>query len=173
MARTVIVSNRVNLPQERASLPGGLAVVMREALWKNGGVWFGWSGSVAEEEAEAPRALTCGAMTYVTADLTRAEYEQYYLGFSNASLWPVLHYRLGLADYHQDQYEGYLRVNARFAQLLSSLLEPDNVAGCMITISSPSAPPCGISASEIRSASSFTPPSPRPTYSRLCRGTKP
>ncbi len=102
-------------------------MVMREALRGRPGLWFGWSGDVAESDAGAPRTLTSGATTYVTLDLTRAEYERYYLGFSNATLWPILHYRLGLVDYDRDHYEGYLQVNARMARSLLPLLQPDDL----------------------------------------------
>ncbi|MGH7088125.1 MAG: alpha,alpha-trehalose-phosphate synthase (UDP-forming), partial [Stellaceae bacterium] len=124
----IVVSNRVSPPQGRASLPGGLAVVMREALWKNGGIWFGWSGTVTESAASAPPTrLAQGPLTYVTVDLTRAEYEKYYLGFSNATLWPTLHYRLGLIEFDGGQYEEYLRVNTRLARLLAPMIGADDI----------------------------------------------
>ena len=45
MSRLVVVSNRVASPREMK--PGGLAVAMLAALREEGGLWFGWSGSVA------------------------------------------------------------------------------------------------------------------------------
>jgi trehalose 6-phosphate synthase len=39
-----------------------------------------------------------GAVTTATIDLTRAEYDSYYLGYANSVLWPVFHYRLDLAS---------------------------------------------------------------------------
>ena len=101
-------------------------MVMREALRDRDGVWFGWSGNIVDADTGAARTMTSGATTYATVDLTRAEYERYYLGFANATLWPILHYRLGLVDYDRDDYEGYLQVNARFARALQPLLRPDD-----------------------------------------------
>lgn len=127
MPRLVIVSNRVDLPRKGAK-PGGLAVGLRDALEKHGGLWFGWSGEVATDET-APnlRRVTQGRTSYVTTDLGRQDYEDFYNGFSNSSLWPLFHYRLGLLEVSRRSYEGYLRVNSRFASTLAPLLEPDDV----------------------------------------------
>jgi trehalose 6-phosphate synthase len=120
------VSNRVNLPGERGARAGGLAVAMRGAVRRHGGVWFGWSGNVADT-VERTHTVASGKVTYVTVDLDRADYEQYYLGYANGTLWPLLHYRLGLIEYKRDAFEGYLRVNARMARLLRPLLRPDDL----------------------------------------------
>src|ERR1700694_669204 len=47
MSRLVVVSNRTADPRNAAA--GGLAVAVRETLQQTGGLWFGWSGNVAEE----------------------------------------------------------------------------------------------------------------------------
>jgi len=45
MARVVVVSNRVAVPnRDGAMRAGGLEVVLRSFLKRNQGVWFGWSG---------------------------------------------------------------------------------------------------------------------------------
>lgn len=126
MVRTVVVSNRVNLPGERASRAGGLAVALRRAVRRHGGVWFGWSGNIADD-SEHPQVVTSGKVTYVTVDLNRADYDSYYLGYANATLWPLLHYRPGLMEYRRHAFDGYCRVNARLAQLLRRFLRPDDL----------------------------------------------
>ena len=123
--RIVIVSNRVALPGERSS--GGLAVALRDVARRHGGIWFGWSGQITEASPAPPRFVTSGKLTYVTTDLTRSEYERYYLGYANGTLWPLLHYRLGLVDYSRQAFAGYCEVNARFARLLAPLLRPDDL----------------------------------------------
>ena len=48
MARLVVVSNRVAVPErDNASVAGGLAVAVRPILRRHHGIWFGWSGQVA------------------------------------------------------------------------------------------------------------------------------
>ena len=125
--RLVIVSNRVTIPErhEKAAA-GGLAVALREALEKQGGLWFGWSGAISEATA-APRVVQHGKVTYAVTDLTEAERQTYYLGFSNRALWPIMHYRLGLTEFSRADYAGYLAVNRRFAKALTALLQPDDV----------------------------------------------
>ena len=45
MSRLVVISNRLADPRKPAA--GGLAVALGEALNQTGGLWFGWSGTVA------------------------------------------------------------------------------------------------------------------------------
>ena len=66
-------------------------------------------------------------MTFVTAPLSEKDHREYYLGFCNAALWPVHHYRLDLARFTQESSEGYRRVNDRFAESLAPLLKQDDL----------------------------------------------
>ncbi|MBE0632681.1 MAG: trehalose-6-phosphate synthase, partial [Burkholderia vietnamiensis] len=54
-------------------------------------------------------------------------YDQYYRGFSNATLWPAFHYRADLIQYDRHEFEGYGRVNVWLAQQLVPLLQDDDV----------------------------------------------
>jgi len=126
LARLVIVSNRLSLPGTTQAA-GGLAVALRESLRPRGGLWFGWSGEIAETPAEEARLATRGRITYAAVDLSRAEHELYYLGYANATLWPLLHFRLGLMEYRRDAAHAYLEVNARFARILAKHIEPDDL----------------------------------------------
>jgi trehalose 6-phosphate synthase len=128
LARLVIVSNRVALPRGRGpAAAGGLAVALLDALSVDGGLWFGWSGEVSETASPEPRQLRSGRIDYATLDLTPAEHASFYAGFSNATLWPLFHYRLGLIEFRREQLQGYLEVNERFAAALLPLLRPDDV----------------------------------------------
>jgi trehalose 6-phosphate synthase len=123
--RLVVVSNRVAMPKQTAT--GGLASAMRAALQERGGLWFGWSGKLATHTAEELHRLSDGAIEYVTIDLSRADHDDFYAGFANRTLWPLFHYRPDLVDYQRSHLEGYLRVNAIFADELVKLLEPDDI----------------------------------------------
>ncbi len=126
--RLVIVSNRVTIPdRHEKAAAGGLAVALREALETQGGLWFGWSGAVVETGAHEVRSTQRGKVSYAVTDLTEAERQSYYLGFSNRALWPNMHYRLGLTEFSRTDYTGYLAVNRRFAKALSAMLDPDDV----------------------------------------------
>ena len=126
MSRLVVVSNRV--PDPRKPGAGGLAVALGEALQSSGGLWFGWSGKVAEDGAGGPlQSQRAGPVTLATLDLARADHDAYYLGYSNGVLWPVFHYRLDLADFDAGDIEGYRRVNRMLAHRLQPLLRPDDL----------------------------------------------
>jgi trehalose 6-phosphate synthase len=127
LARLVVVSNRLSNPRERILRAGGLSVAMREALRKYGGVWFGWSGEVAAETSSEPKIVASGRTTYATMDLSEEDYNAYYNGFSNSTLWPLFHYRLGLLEFRRSDWEGYQRVNARLAAALLPLLKPGDL----------------------------------------------
>ncbi|AUT59556.1 MULTISPECIES: alpha,alpha-trehalose-phosphate synthase (UDP-forming) [Paraburkholderia] len=129
MGRLIVVSNRVATPTETKGSAGGLAVGVFGALKDAGGVWFGWSGDVVSETVAnaGPTLDVDGTVTFATTGLTRKDYDQYYRGFSNATLWPVFHYRNDLARYEREEYAGYRRVNAWLAHKLIKLLKPDDI----------------------------------------------
>jgi trehalose 6-phosphate synthase len=127
VVRLVIVSNRVSLPRKKGAMAGGLAVALHEALEKNGGVWFGWSGEVAEGKVAPPRKVVQGPITTIATDLSRQDYEEFYNGYSNSTLWPLFHFRLGLLEVSRRSYEGYLRVNAAFAAALAPMIRADDL----------------------------------------------
>ncbi|HEY0834436.1 MAG TPA: alpha,alpha-trehalose-phosphate synthase (UDP-forming) [Azospirillum sp.] len=128
MSRLVVVSNRVAPIDEGKQAAGGLAVAVLAALKRTGGIWFGWSGTVTEGESQGePQRTDVGRLTYATVDLGRRDYEEYYNGFANQTLWPLFHYRVGLFSVSRRTREGYQRVNAYFADRLLPLLAPDDM----------------------------------------------
>jgi trehalose 6-phosphate synthase len=128
MPRLVVVSNRVAPITEGEPTAGGLAAGVLDALRQKGGMWFGWSGEItdtAEAPAHVERAV--GPITLYTVDLARRDYDAYYRGFANGTLWPTLHYQVGHARFDWGEFDGYRRVNAQFAQALARLVRPDDL----------------------------------------------
>jgi len=119
-----MVSNRVALPGE--SRAGGLAIALKAAMEESGGLWFGWSGRIAAESGHM-HEIDAGNVRYITVDLSEQDRDDYYNGFANRTLWPLLHFRMDLVDYRREMYAGYLRVNALFAERLAPLLDEDDV----------------------------------------------
>ena len=126
MARLVIVSNRVPEARARGASAGGLAVALQSFV-APATLWFGWSGQVAQQTGAVLHAAEAGGIDYVTIDLGREDYDRFYVGFANSSLWPLLHFRLGLMRYTREDFAGYLAVNRSFAEALLPLLRPDDV----------------------------------------------
>ncbi len=126
--RLVVVSNRVPVPKEGSAKAGGLAVALEGALKRSGGLWFGWSGNIVDEEAsEKPEVVQAGNITFAVVDLSKQDHDEYYAGFANRALWPVCHYRLDLVQIDRSDTEGYFRVNRAFAASLAPLLRPDDI----------------------------------------------
>ena len=128
MARLVVVSNRVSVPSgDGAKRAGGLEVALRPALQHNGGVWLGWSGKVAAADQRETRSIRHKNVEYVVTDLESDDYQEYYNGFANRVLWPILHYRLDLAEFARRDLSGYFRVNDHFATELEKIIEDDDL----------------------------------------------
>ncbi|OKL43902.1 alpha,alpha-trehalose-phosphate synthase (UDP-forming) [Pseudovibrio exalbescens] len=126
MSRLIVVSNRVG-PLKDSGKAGGLAVALVDTLRQTGGIWFGWTGKVSEEgtfgllHEEKHRKVVMQQI-----DITQQDYDEFYIGYANRTLWPVLHYRLDLAEFDRRYEEGYRRVNERFAARLHPSIQPDD-----------------------------------------------
>jgi len=128
MSRLIVVSNRVSPPAETdAANQGGLAVALSAALRASGGIWFGWSGKETEHFTGQLNVQRSQEVTTATVDLEPQDVEEYYNGFANRTLWPLFHYRVDLAEFERGFAGGYDRVNARLADTLLPLIEPDDL----------------------------------------------
>lgn len=127
MARLVVVSNRVpDITDSTGPRAGGLAVALADALTP-GSLWFGWSGRQFSERSKAVGTVQAHGITYATIDLSERDYRGYYLGFSNDTLWPLLHMLPSLVTFNSADYEIYTNVNKLFATALAKLLTPDDL----------------------------------------------
>jgi trehalose 6-phosphate synthase len=126
VSRLIVVSNRVAPIQEGEPTAGGLAAGVLDALKQQGGIWFGWNGEI-DGGSQAPGEQSVGPITLVTIGLTRQDYDQFYRGFANNTLWPVLHYQIGLHRFEWNEFAGYRRVNELFAATLAPRIQPDDL----------------------------------------------
>lgn len=117
------------MPKARgvAGAQGGLAGALNAALKDRGGIWFGWSGEENEEPSDTLHLQRSEGVTTATIDLTSKEVDEYYNGYANSTLWPLFHYRIDLARFEQRTGQGYERVNDRFADSVSPLIEHDDL----------------------------------------------
>jgi trehalose 6-phosphate synthase len=130
MSRLVVISNRVPPPGGSGAEAGGLAVALKVVLRQRGGLWLGWSGQTVEDDEPDGGKIHFrdeGNTLFALVDLTRRDLDEYYNGFANRALWPLLHYRLDLADFDRQDLSGYMRVNAFFAKVVAEHLRPDDV----------------------------------------------
>jgi trehalose 6-phosphate synthase len=124
----VVVANR--LPVDRvtdpdgtvrwAQSPGGLVTAMESVMVGREGAWVGWSG----DPGEAPEPFDENGMHLHAVALSAEEVEDHYEGFSNETLWPLYHDVIVPPRYRRPWYEGYRKVNLRFATAAANLAAP-------------------------------------------------
>ncbi len=128
MSRLIVVSNRVSAPTDpSAGSAGGLAMALSAALRKYDGLWFGWSGNTTPEWKPEAQIKDRAGVTVALVDLEPQDVEEYYNGYANKTLWPLFHHRVDLSAYERSFGEGYERTNARFAEALAPLIQPDDL----------------------------------------------
>ena len=124
----VVVANR--LPVDRVSepdgtvrwtqSPGGLVTAMESVMTARDGAWVGWSG----DPGEAPDPFDENGMHLHAVALSEQEIEDHYEGFSNETLWPLYHDVIVPPRYRRRWYEGFRKVNHRFAVAAAALAAP-------------------------------------------------
>ncbi|NMN97073.1 trehalose-6-phosphate synthase [Nocardiaceae bacterium YC2-7] len=92
--------------------PGGLVTALEPILRGNKGAWVGWPG-VADAD---PDPLIEDGVELHSVPLSAAEVEDYYEGFSNATLWPLYHDVIVKPVYDRKWWSAYVEVNRRFAE---------------------------------------------------------
>ena len=127
-APLVVVANRLPVHRvddaagaEWRASPGGLAPALTAVLGRSGGSWVGWSGRV-DDDATPPLAHDGIALHAVA--LSTKEYEDFYLGFSNATLWPLYHDAVRSPAFHREWWHAYEAMNDRFAEAAAAAVAP-------------------------------------------------
>lgn len=92
--------------------PGGLVTALNPVLEQHQGCWVGWPGTT--EEVPEPFRTEAGVLLDPVA-LSAADYEGFYEGFANATLWPLYHDLIVTPQYHRPWWDAYVRVNEKYA----------------------------------------------------------
>jgi len=128
MSRLIIISNRVSPPSgDGTGNQGGLTVALTAALRESNGIWFGWSGEETETFTGHINFQRNFGVATATIDLEAQDIDEYYNGYANRTLWPLFHYRLDLAEFERGFAGGYARVNERFADTVTPLIDEDDL----------------------------------------------
>ena len=119
----VVVSNRlpvrVRARRGQAKLersPGGLVAALDPVLRERGGTWVGWPGGPLPAAAELERNERESGYRLVPVPLSASDLRRYYHGFSNRTLWPLLHSFPTRMELDREEWAGYEDVNRRFAR---------------------------------------------------------
>lgn len=116
----VVVANRLPVDlttnpdgtEQWTPSPGGLVAALWPVLQEHQGCWVGWPG-VADVAPGSFR--TDEGVLLHPVKLTQADFEGFYEGFSNATLWPLYHDLIVQPTYDNDWWEAYREVNLKFA----------------------------------------------------------
>jgi trehalose 6-phosphate synthase/phosphatase len=136
MPRVLIVANRLPVTVretesgvEVQKSAGGLATGLLRPHEQSGGLWIGWSGApdgfTAAQKSQLEEQLT--AMRLVAVPLTGDQVTRYYEGFSNGVLWPLFHYLLDQVPLHVRDWDAYVDVNERFAEVVAQHYQPGDL----------------------------------------------
>jgi alpha,alpha-trehalose-phosphate synthase [UDP-forming]/trehalose-phosphatase len=125
-ASLVVVSNRLPAapaPTERKREAGGLVSALEPALIARKGLWLGWSGLERENGLDLqvePDATPARA----SFDYPPGWRENFYGGFCNQSLWPLLHCFPSRLRYVDDEWRAYVAANRAYAEAALRLVAP-------------------------------------------------
>lgn len=104
------VINSAGKPEWRRS-PGGLVSALEPVMRANHGAWIGWPGDTGTEE----EPFVDEGLYLVPVSISETEFEEFYEGFSNATLWPLYHDVVAKPAFHREWWDAYVTVNQRFA----------------------------------------------------------
>jgi len=133
MPKIILVSNRlpISVQVDEAGQfsyqpsAGGLATGLK-SLHEGGEVtWIGWPGHTFDAEAdttEVTHRLRSDHMVpvYISAE----DYEDFYEGFSNKTIWPLFHYFQQYTSYNPRYWEVYQKVNRQFCEEVLKVAQP-------------------------------------------------
>jgi trehalose 6-phosphate synthase len=123
----VVAANRLPVMRgpdgEWVPSPGGLVRALLPMLRRSGGIWAGWTGIVDDDSTP----FTLDGVDLHPIPLSQAEFDDYYEGFANDSIWPLYHDAVRESSFKAQQWDSYVTVNERFANELAELAPEDAV----------------------------------------------
>ncbi len=123
-AGLVVVANR--LPVARSQLhgrpswsasPGGLASALTPVLRGSAGVWVGWTGHPGKVDLPG----TYEGIALRAVPISAREYDDFYVGFANRTLWPLYHDAIRAPSFDRRWWQAYLTVNRRYADTVAEV----------------------------------------------------
>ncbi|TVZ00811.1 trehalose-6-phosphate synthase [Trebonia kvetii] len=110
----IAVANR--LPLHRGEdgwelAPGGLVTALRPVMAAHPGAWVGWDGGTKG----MPTTLPDSRVSLLPIALSAAQVRDYYRGFANATMWPLLHNAIEKPRFERSWWNAYQEVNRVFA----------------------------------------------------------
>jgi trehalose 6-phosphate synthase len=128
----VVVANRLpvrRIPDDDgergerwATSPGGLVSALTPVMAdRSNAMWIGWAGSAGA----APTPFDHDGIRLHPIELSRADLQLFYEGFSNATIWPLYHDGIAQPEYHRTWWDAYVKVNQRYADAVIEHSDPN------------------------------------------------
>ncbi len=99
--------------------PGGLVSALTPILRSRDGAWIGWGGGTGTP----PEPFEHEGIQNHPLSLSKDDYEKYYEGFSNSTLWPLYHDAVRPPQYHRKWWHSYQKINLAFAERASEVAD--------------------------------------------------
>lgn len=135
--RLFIVSNRlpITIDEEKGIQPssGGLVSAMNGYVNSSGNsrftriFWAGVPGCSSVTWDEIMKHGNTKSFNYLPVFINQSEYDGYYNGHANSTIWPLFHYFPSFTEYNTDYYEQYNSVNEQFKHRLIKHLRPTDI----------------------------------------------
>ncbi len=125
--KIVVVANRLpvrRVPKGWETSPGGLVSAVAPILRDAGGSWVGWTGGADDPT----KPFLHDGIEQVPVELSASEIEDFYLGFSNGTIWPLYHDAIRPPEFHRHWWRPFVDVNRRFAEAAAEVLRPGDLA---------------------------------------------
>jgi len=122
-----VVANR--LPVQRGEdgkwirSPGGLVSALEPVFAERGGAWIGWTGDADAEVSD----FRLGKLSLYPVPISSQELSDFYLGFCNATIWPLYHDAVRTPEFHRHWWKPYQNLNHRFAERTSKVAEENAI----------------------------------------------
>ena len=119
----VVAANRLPVAwndetEQWEASPGGLVSALTPILQEAEGAWVGWTGRADH----APEPFVHEGIRQCPVPISAEEIEHHYLGFCNATVWPLYHNAIRTPEYHRHWWRPYEAVNRRFADAIADSL---------------------------------------------------
>ncbi|MBI4234017.1 MAG: bifunctional alpha,alpha-trehalose-phosphate synthase (UDP-forming)/trehalose-phosphatase [Chloroflexi bacterium] len=133
MGRLLIVSNRLPVTAEvrdselfLSTSAGGLATGLGSFYQEHGAMWIGWPGVVAPPQRAETAAKLLSEFNCYPVFLPERVAERFYEGFTNKTLWPLMHTFPMYTRYSANEWEAYQEANRLFCEAVVELAQPDD-----------------------------------------------
>jgi trehalose 6-phosphate synthase/phosphatase len=134
--RVVVVSNRLPLTLKRVGdgwrterSTGGLATAMGPILARSEGIWIGWSGESSDSNDDKRQKVLDRWRErdgYIAVEIPSETAHHFYEGFSNQTLWPLLHQFPLRTEFGSEGWKAYVETNRLFCERILEHLRPDD-----------------------------------------------